>query len=116
MDDVVRSGGPGPRLESWAFALDAPGLAVVLKAGVFDVSASSLTHSYPSATHGQRTCSSAVRPYCLSPIHHLHMGQEGMPHSYSRPCPRSHASLVLCRAPLHHILIHTSMHKTAPPC
>ena len=30
-------GGPGPRLESWAYAVDAVGLAVLLEAGTFNV-------------------------------------------------------------------------------
>ena len=30
-----RAGGPGPKMESWAFAIDEVGLKVVLDAGVF---------------------------------------------------------------------------------
>ncbi len=33
----THAGGPGPRLESWAFALDQDGLAVAMEAGVFFV-------------------------------------------------------------------------------
>lgn len=32
---LPRTGGPGPKLESWAFAIDEEGLRVVVGAGVF---------------------------------------------------------------------------------
>ena len=34
---VSLSGGPGPRLESWAYAVDSVGLAVLLEAGTFNM-------------------------------------------------------------------------------
>lgn len=36
------AGGPGPKLESWAFAIDAEGLRVVLARGVFHMHACKL--------------------------------------------------------------------------
>lgn len=56
------AGGPGPRLESWAFAVDGPGLELLVRAGVFHVHTEKLGSEGIVVRGEEQAVAAAVQP------------------------------------------------------